>query len=53
MVFFGLTALLGLSILAAVSKIGHMNRYKPGKFSLVLALLLSRFILLLSTMPAT
>mmetsp|Transcript_37383 Transcript_37383/g.69136 ORF Transcript_37383/g.69136 Transcript_37383/m.69136 type:complete len:177 (-) Transcript_37383:259-789(-) len=28
-VFFGLTVLLGLSILAALSKIGHSNRYRP------------------------
>jgi len=28
-VFFGLTVLLGLSILAAVSKIGHSRRHKP------------------------
>uniref|UniRef100_A0A7S4J3F9 Signal peptidase complex subunit 3 n=1 Tax=Odontella aurita TaxID=265563 RepID=A0A7S4J3F9_9STRA len=28
-VFFGLTVLLGLSILAALSKSGHSNRYRP------------------------
>ena len=28
-VFFGLTVLLCLSILAALSKIGHSNKYKP------------------------
>jgi Signal peptidase subunit len=29
-VFFGLTVLLGLSMLAAFSKIGHSSRHKPG-----------------------
>lgn len=29
-VFFGLTVLLGLSCLAAISKIGHSSRHKPG-----------------------
>ena len=28
-VFFGLTVLLSLSLLAALSKIGHANRYVP------------------------
>ena len=28
-VFFGLTVLLGLSVLAAVSKIGHERRHRP------------------------
>jgi hypothetical protein len=30
-VFFGLTALLGFSCLAALSKLGHSLRHKPGK----------------------
>lgn len=30
-VFFGLTVLLGLSCLAAVSKIGHSLYYQPSK----------------------
>jgi len=30
-VFFGLTVLLGLSILAALSKVGYSRRVKPGK----------------------
>jgi signal peptidase complex subunit 3 len=30
-VFFGLSALLGFSVLAAFVKIGHSNTYKPGK----------------------
>ncbi len=29
-VFFGLSALLGFSILAAVVKIGHSNKHVPG-----------------------
>jgi hypothetical protein len=29
-VFFGLTVLLGLSCLAALSKLGHSRRAKPG-----------------------
>jgi hypothetical protein len=33
-VFFGLTVLLGLSCLAAFSKIGHSYVYQPGKFSI-------------------
>jgi signal peptidase complex subunit 3 len=28
-VFFGLTVLLGLSVLAALSKIGHARRHRP------------------------
>lgn len=32
-VFFGLTVLLGLSLLAAFSKIGHANTYKPSELS--------------------
>jgi hypothetical protein len=46
-VFFGLTALLGFSMLAAISKIGHTSRYQPGKLSLLSLLLL--LLLLLST----
>ena len=30
-VFFGLSVLLGLSCLAAVAKLGHSLKYKPGK----------------------
>jgi len=36
-IFFGLSVLLGLSILAAISKIGHSKKYKPSKFSVVKA----------------
>lgn len=35
-VFFGLTVLLCLSILAAISKIGHSNKYKPNIHTLQL-----------------
>ena len=35
-VFFGLSALLGFSVLAAVVKIGHSNRHVPGMSSLIL-----------------
>lgn len=31
-VFFGLTVLLGLSCMAAISKIGHASRYQPSKY---------------------
>ena len=31
-VFFGLSALLGFSVLAAVSKIGHANRHVPREY---------------------
>jgi hypothetical protein len=30
-VFFGLSVLLGLSCLAAISKIGHASRHQPGE----------------------
>ena len=30
-VFFGLIVLLGLSCLAAISKIGHSRSYRPGE----------------------
>ena len=33
-VFFGLTVLLGLSCMAAISKIGHASKYQPSKFPL-------------------
>lgn len=31
-VFFGLSALLGFSVLAAISKIGHSNRHVPSEY---------------------
>ena len=31
-VFFGLSVLLGFSCLAALSKVGHSLKYKPGRF---------------------
>jgi hypothetical protein len=36
-VFFGLSVLLGLSCLAAISKIGHASRHQPGETSRLVA----------------
>jgi signal peptidase complex subunit 3 len=37
-VFFGLSALLGFSVLAAISKIGHSYRHVPGEYKYVFSI---------------
>ena len=47
-VFFGLTVLLGLSCLAALSKIGHSATHKPGKHNAKMCCLVELSILIIS-----
>lgn len=51
-VFFGLTVLLGLSCLAALSKIGHASTHVPGELWVVRAIWQEHFVSLVLTPTA-